>query len=65
MDTKTQTTLGDLISSLYDEFLVVYKDEDMTSVAVAATVNDWLAKGSVEAVPATKHHPFFREEAAA
>jgi hypothetical protein len=63
MSNQTQTTLGDLISVLYDEFLAVYGDEDMASVAVAATVNDWLAKGSVEATPAASI--FAHEEAAA
>lgn len=63
MAKKTQTTLGDLISVLYDEFLAVYGDEDMAAVAVAATVNDWLGKGSVEAAPVAA--TFGHEEAAA
>jgi hypothetical protein len=61
---KTATTLGDLISTLYDEFFAVYGDEDMTAVAVAATVNDWLGKCGIEAAPApTAFGP--RDEAAA
>jgi hypothetical protein len=63
MAPKTQTTLGDLISTLYDEFYAVYGDEDMAAVAVAATVNDWLGKGSVEA--AAPQSIFSHEEAAA
>jgi hypothetical protein len=63
MPVKTQTTLGDLISVLYDEFFAVYGDEDMAAVAVAATVNDWLGKGSMEASAAPSI--FEHEEAAA
>jgi hypothetical protein len=63
MAKKTQTTLGDLISVLYDEFLAVYGDEDMAAVAVAATVNDWLGKGQVDAAPVSAS--FGHEEAAA
>ncbi len=39
----TNTTLGDLISTLYDEYMAVYKDADIASVAAAATINDLLA----------------------
>lgn len=44
--TTTHTTLGDLISVLYDEFLAMYGDEELASVAVAATINDLLADAS-------------------
>lgn len=39
----TQTTLGDLISTVYDEFLELYHDEELASVATAAVINDLLA----------------------
>jgi hypothetical protein len=41
MATKN-TTLGELITVLYDEFLAMYGDEELASVAVAATINDLL-----------------------
>jgi hypothetical protein len=43
----TTTTLGDLISVLYEEFLAVYGDEELASVAVAATINDLLTEEGV------------------
>lgn len=49
MTRTTNTTLGELITSLYDEFLTIYKDEELASVAVAATINDILAEGAIEA----------------
>ena len=36
-------TLGDLISLIYEEFLALYGDEDLASVAAAATINEILA----------------------
>ena len=36
------SSLGELISLLYEKFLAVYKDEELASVAVAATINDLL-----------------------
>lgn len=39
---RTQTSLGDLISLVYEEFLAQYGDEELASVATAAVVNDWL-----------------------
>lgn len=41
------TTLGDLITTLYDEFLAAYGDEELASVAVAATINDLLLDATV------------------
>lgn len=43
MTQPIQTTIGDLISVLYEEFLAVYGDEDLASVAAAATINDMIA----------------------
>lgn len=37
------TTLGDLISTLYEEFLLLYGDEEIASVATASVINDLLA----------------------
>ena len=44
-DVTTTTTLGELISVLYDEYLAIYGDEDLASVAAAATINDILTEG--------------------
>jgi hypothetical protein len=43
-------SLGDLITLFYEEFLALYGDEDLASVAAAATINELLAnqKGAVE-----------------
>ena len=41
--TETRTTLGDLITLFYEEYLAVYGDEELASVAAAATINDMLA----------------------
>lgn len=44
MKTETlQTSLGDLINVLYEEYLALYNDEDLASVAAAATINDMIA----------------------
>lgn len=39
----THTTLGELISALYEEFLAVYGDPELASLATAASVNELLA----------------------
>ena len=36
--------LSDLISMFYDEYLAIYGDEELASVAAAATINDILAE---------------------
>ena len=36
----THHTLGDLIVALYDQFLEIYEDIDLASVATAALVNE-------------------------
>ena len=43
-------SLGDLIALFYEEFLVFYRDEDLASVAAAASINELLAnkRGSLE-----------------
>ena len=37
-----QLTLADLISTVYEEFLAIYGDEDIASAAAAATINELL-----------------------
>lgn len=37
-----QTNIGELISLFYDEYLALYGDPDVASVAAAATINDML-----------------------
>jgi hypothetical protein len=41
------TNLGEVIAVLYEQFLAVYGDEELASVAVAATVNEMLADNAV------------------
>lgn len=36
-------SLGELISTMYEEFMDLYGDEELASVAVAAVINDLLA----------------------
>lgn len=40
------TNLGELITVFYQEFLALYGDEDLASVAAAATINEMLIQGS-------------------
>ncbi|MDG1481187.1 MAG: hypothetical protein P8R54_16465 [Myxococcota bacterium] len=47
MTQTTNTTLGDLISMFFNEFMEMYGDEELASVAAAAVINDLLA-GTVE-----------------
>lgn len=44
MSQVLHTSLGDLINVLYEEFLAVYGDPDIASVAAAATINDMIAE---------------------
>ncbi|MDP2308378.1 MAG: hypothetical protein Q8P18_20335 [Pseudomonadota bacterium] len=39
------TNLGELISTIYEEFLAQYGDEELASVATAAVINDLLTSG--------------------
>ena len=43
-------SLADLITLLYDEYLLLYKNEELASVAAATTINDILADRAEEAV---------------
>ena len=42
MSETTQTTLGDPIALVYNEFMELYGDEELASVATAAVINDML-----------------------
>jgi hypothetical protein len=48
MCSRTQTTIGDLVVLFYDEFLELYGDPVLASVAAAAVINDHLAKEDEE-----------------
>lgn len=47
--TTHDTTLGELISTIYEEFLAMYGDEELASVAAAAVINDLLAAAGPQA----------------
>jgi hypothetical protein len=40
MTATTHTSLGELITLFYEEYLALYGDEDLAAVAAAATIND-------------------------
>ena len=50
MTRTTQTTLGELISMFYEEFMELYGDPELASVAAAAVINDLLADSDREEV---------------
>lgn len=50
MNQPIQTTLGDLISAFYDEFLQVYGDEELASIAAATVINEMLQSATEEEV---------------
>lgn len=39
---RLETTLGDLITLFYDEYMALYGDEDLAAVAAAASINELL-----------------------
>ena len=41
---KTTTNVGDLISLFYEEYLGLYGDQELASLAAAATVNEILTE---------------------
>ena len=45
----TQVSLAELITLFYDEYLALYGDEELASVAAAATINDILAEQAMAA----------------
>jgi hypothetical protein len=47
--TQTEnTTLGDLISMFFNQFMEIYGDEELASVATAAMINDLLSESEDE-----------------
>ncbi len=44
MTRTTQTNLGDLISLFYEEFMELYGDAELASVAAAAVINDLITE---------------------
>ena len=40
--------LGELIAEIYKEFLAVYQDPELASVAAAAVINEMLQAGEVD-----------------
>ena len=48
MTQTTHTTLGELISMFYNEFMEMYGDEELASVATAAVINDLLSESDEE-----------------
>ncbi len=43
MSRKETVSLGDLVALFYEEYLALYGDEELASVAAAATINELLA----------------------
>lgn len=39
----TTTNIGELISLFYEEFMALYGDEELASIATAAVINDLMA----------------------
>lgn len=50
MTQTSSTTIGDLISMFYSEFMEMYGDEELASVATAAVINDLLTETEEEEV---------------
>jgi hypothetical protein len=41
---ETPVNLGDLINLFYQEYMALYGDEELASVAAAATINEMLSE---------------------
>lgn len=52
------TNLGELIAYFYDQFIELYGDPDLASVAAAAVINDMLADAAQTSRPATSQDPY-------
>ena len=52
-----EPNLTDLITLFYDEYLALYGDEELASVAAAATINDILADRADRAASLTPVSP--------
>lgn len=50
--TRVNTTIGDLVTLFYEEFLAMYGDKELASIATAATINDLLAERAERAAQA-------------
>ena len=50
MTQTSNTTIGDLISMFYAEFMEMYGDEELASVATAAVINDLLSESADQEV---------------
>jgi hypothetical protein len=48
MNHSETLTLGELISLFYEEYLALYGDEELASVAAAATINELLREQDEE-----------------
>jgi len=46
--TRHETDIGELIRIFFDQFMAVYGDEDIASVATAAVINDLLTAGAAQ-----------------
>lgn len=44
MTERIETSLGDLITLFYEEYLELYGDEDLASVAAASSINELLVE---------------------
>jgi hypothetical protein len=44
MVNETQMSIGEFISNLFEEYLQVYEDEQMATIATAATVNEMICE---------------------
>lgn len=49
MTQNIQTSLGELIATIYEEFLAQFGDEELASVATAALINDMLSTSTDDA----------------
>lgn len=50
MTQTSNTTIGDLISMFYSEFMEMYGDEELASVATAAVINDLLSESAADEI---------------
>lgn len=49
MTSTNQVSLGELITMFYDEYMSIYGDEELASIATAASINDILAERGTKA----------------
>lgn len=46
MQTTVHTSIGELVSLFYDEFMEIYGDSELAAVAAAAVINDLISAPS-------------------